>query len=211
MFKTIFIAGLMLLPAQQFQIPGRTWQGAASSCPFTDSFSASSGTALNSSNWTNVSALSTGGGTIVQNSGVAQGSSAFKAGGAIVTGGSCTISANHYAQVTSVQANASNIYVYVRMNSSGNGYALTGSGNLDKVTGGSYSFLSSGCGAVSAGTVMRLTVSGSSNAVLTASYNGTTCISYTDSSSPYLSGSPGFYIGNGSPATATQASTFSAD
>lgn len=199
---------IVLTDAQQGMGPGPgTPASAGSSCPYTDNFPGAGVPFIAS--WTAVASFASGSGVLMQNSGVAQTNGGFKIAADIVTGGTCTFGANQFAQATFVAAGAGDsIAVLARMNSSGNGYGLGSGGQLFKYTAGSGTFLIAGCGSATAGTVMRVTVSGST---ITGNYNGTTCATTTDST--YTTGLPGLLINNGSSslATATQASTFSSN
>ena len=194
--------------------------GGLSCSPMTDSFSASLGTALNASYWTNVTADQLNSGTIVQNSGVAQVSGAGQAG-EIVTG--CTASATApYAQFIPQTNSTSGDYLglLILENISGNGYLVwfvpSGAASLAKMAAGSpalEAWTTNTCGNVTYGsTVVRFSAVVTTSVALTMSYNGTPCATWTDSSSPYLSGSDGLFIGAPEPpAAATQAASFQAD
>lgn len=185
--------------------------------PFTDPFSGSSGTALNSSWWTAVPGLSVGGGSVVQNSGVAQGNAAFRGGGAIVT--ACSGSTTPSVQFTVAAIDGENaMFGLISMTSAETGYVVqvgNSSANmiLNKCTAGSCGFLGTAvCGAAfSVGNVFKASaviVPGTSIAI-SVYRNGTLCGTITDSSSPHTSGYGGFAILPNGSATGDQISTLS--
>lgn len=194
--------------------------GGLSCSPMTDSFSASLGTALNASYWTNVTADQLNSGTIVQNSGVAQASGTQEQAGEIVTG--CTASATApYAQFIPQTNLTDYLGLLILEDRSGNGYLIwfepSGAASLAKMAAGSpalEAWTTNTCGNVTYGsTVVRFSAVVTTSAALTMSYNGTPCATWTDSSSPYLSGSDGLFISNtvATQAAATQAASFQAD
>jgi hypothetical protein len=194
--------------------------GGLSCSPMTDSFSASLGTALNASYWTNVTADQLNSGTIVQNSGVAQASGTQEQAGEIVTG--CTASATApYAQFIPQTNLTDYLGLLILEDRSGNGYLIwfepSGAASLAKMAAGSpalEAWTTNTCGNVTYGsTVVRFSAVVTTSAALTMSYNGTPCATWTDSSSPYLSGSDGLFIGTlaSTQAAAIQAASFQAD
>ena len=185
--------------------------------PFTDAFSGTLGTALNSANWTQPSGFSISGGSVVQNTGVAQANAAYRGGGVILT--SCPSSLTPYVQFTVAKVDGQDSLAgMLSMTTAGNGYAIeinnSGDNNtVGKCVAGKCSYLGTAvCSAAFAATNIFKTsaviVAGKSIAI-SVYRNGALCGTVTDSSSPYTSGYGGFIVYANASATGDQISNLS--
>jgi hypothetical protein len=171
----------------------------------------------------NNTSITFSGQTVVNNSGVGQASSSFIYASEIVTGSTCTFNLAQYAQSTipTMSVGNSAVWWYVLMNTAGTGYQAAAteiSGNptikINKCSSGNCSTNLASCGnswAVGSSNTWKFQSSGNTSAVtLTIYYNGTSICTYTDSSSPIITGYPGVGVNdNGSPVTTV--ASFQAD
>src|ERR1017187_8486255 len=102
MKKIFTLLSLLLFPvllAGQFSVGNHNFKPASTACaPFTDPFSGTLGTALNSAWWTNIPVFAVVGGTLVQDAGKLVGNAAYRGGASIET--LCAASLNSYVQFT---------------------------------------------------------------------------------------------------------------
>jgi hypothetical protein len=208
MKKIFTLLSLLLFPvllAGQFSVGNHNFKHSTACAPFTDPFSGTLGTALNSASWTNIPVFAVGGGTLVQDSGKLVGNAAYRGGAAIET--LCAASLNSYVQFTLTAIDGLNIYALLDMDSLANGYLFiwngTATANVEvaKCTAGSCTFeMYANClsNTVAGGVYKAVStkVAGTS-ATLTLYQNGTLCNGngpYVDATSPYLGNYGGFAI-----------------
>ena len=110
---------------------------------------------------------------------------------------------NQYSRLTIIAFSGSwqSMGPAVRVNSGlSTGYVTYWTGTntvgLGKLVSGSWTTLNDTCGTVVVNDVIELDVTGSSTSVLTVKKNGATLCTYSDSSSPITTGTPGLF-GNG--------------
>jgi hypothetical protein len=209
MKKTILLLLVLLLAPlahSQWQVGNHNFKPASTACaPFTDPFSGTMGTALNSAWWTNVPVWGLGGGTLVQDSGLLVGNAAFRGGASIET--LCAPSLNSYVQFTLTAIDGQNIAVLMDTDSLGNGYTFgwngTGSVNVgvSKCVTGTCTwqqYLACPANTITGGVYKAVStkVAGTS-ATLTLYQNGVLCNGngpYVDTTSPYLGNYGGLMI-----------------